>query len=312
MAERRNAANEALQGYSIRVASRLTGVSSDTLRMWERRYGFPKPERNESQVRVYTDADIERLVLIARALKAGYRSGEVIHRGSEELRSLLVTSASAEVDSDRRTPTIESLLNLLVQDNPDGLRDELRRSVALLGPKRFLTDVTAPLVEQVGIAWAAGRLAVRHEHLVSELLSSKLRLLLSAYDDRSSGPVVLLATLSEEQHGLGLDMVALYLALEGATPRLLGVNTPPDQIAEAAVALSADVVGVSISEASDLALTEAHLRRLLSSLPTRIEVWVGGKNSRKLSLRNPRVRQVSSWQELEEALARVRELSETA
>ena len=312
MAERQNAANEAPQGYSIRVASRLTGVSSDTLRMWERRYGFPKPERNESQVRVYTDADIERLVLIARALKAGYRSGEVIHRGSEELRSLLVTSASAEVDSDRRTPTIESLLNLLVQDNPDGLRDELRRSVALLGPKRFLTDVTAPLVEQVGIAWAAGRLAVRHEHLVSEVLSSKLRLLLSAYDDRSSGPVVLLATLSEEQHGLGLDMVALYLALEGATPRLLGVNTPPDQIAEAAVALSADVVGVSISEASDLALTEAHLRRLLSSLPTRIEVWVGGKNSRKLSLRNPRVRQVSSWQELEEALARVREVSDKA
>ena len=312
MAERQNAANEAPQGYSIRVASRLTGVSSDTLRMWERRYGFPKPERNESQVRVYTDADIERLALIARALKAGYRSGEVIHRGSEELRSLLVSSASAEVDNDRRTPTVESLLNLLVQDNPDGLRDELRRSVALLGPKRFLTDVTAPLVEQVGIAWAAGRLAVRHEHLVSELLSSKLRLLLSAYDDRSSGPVVLLATLSEEQHGLGLDMVALYLALEGATPRLLGVNTPPDQIAEAAVALSADVVGVSISEASDLALTDAHLRRLLSSLPTRIEVWVGGKNSRKLSLRNPRVRQVSSWQELEEALARVREVSDKA
>ena len=54
MVERQNAANEAPQGYSIRVASRLTGVSSDTLRMWERRYGFPKPERNESQVRVYT------------------------------------------------------------------------------------------------------------------------------------------------------------------------------------------------------------------------------------------------------------------
>src|SRR3954465_15629352 len=106
MVERPNAEKEAPQGYSIRVASRLTGVSSDTLRMWERRYGFPKPVRNESQVRVYTDADIERLVLISRALKAGYRSGEVIHRDSEELRSLLVASASAEVESDRRTPTI--------------------------------------------------------------------------------------------------------------------------------------------------------------------------------------------------------------
>jgi len=310
MAERPDVSDEAPQGYSIRVASRLTGVSSDTLRMWERRYGFPKPERNESQVRVYSDADIERLVLIARALKAGFRSGEVIHRGTEELRGLLISSTRAEVESDRGTPTIESLLGLLIQDDPQGLRDELRRSVALLGPKQFLTEVVAPLVEQVGVAWAAGRLAVRHEHLVSEVLSSKLRLLLSAYDDRSSRPIVLLATLSDEQHGLGLDMVALYLALEGATPRLLGVNTPPDQIAEAAVALSADVVGVSISEASDLALTEAHLRRVLSSLPNRIEIWVGGKNARKLGLRNSRIRHVVTWQELDQAVASVREASD--
>src|ERR1700712_4877125 len=93
------------QGYSIRVASRLTGVSSDTLRMWERRYGFPKPVRNASQVRVYTDADVERLVLISRPLKAGFRSGEVIHREADELRALLASSARAEVEHDRRTPT---------------------------------------------------------------------------------------------------------------------------------------------------------------------------------------------------------------
>jgi MerR family transcriptional regulator, light-induced transcriptional regulator len=278
--------------------------------MWERRYGFPKPERNEAQVRVYTDADIERLVLISRALKAGYRSGEVIHRAAEELRGLLVSSTRGEPESDRRTPTIESLLSLLVQDDPNGLRDELRQSVALLGPKQFLIEVAAPLVEQVGAAWAAGRLAVRHEHLISEVLSSKLRSLLSAYDDSSASPVVLLATLSDEQHGLGLDMVALYLALEGATPRLLGVNTPADQIAEAAVALSADVVGVSISEASDLALTDINLRRVLSALPSRIELWVGGRNARKLSTRNSRICHVITWQDVDEAVARVREAAE--
>jgi len=307
MVQRRNSVNGAAPGYSIRVASRLTGVSSDTLRMWERRYGFPKPERNESQVRVYTDADIERLVLISRALKAGFRSGEVIHRGPAELRGLLATSAHSELENDRHTPSIESLLALLLQDNPEGLRDELRRSVALHGPKQFLTDVAAPLVEQVGLAWATGRIAVRHEHLLSQVLSNKLRELLAAYDARSSGPVVLLTTLSDEQHGLGLEMVALYLALEGATPRLLGVNTPPDQIAEAAVALSADVVGVSISEASDLALTEAHLRRVLGSLPNRIALWVGGKQARKLTLRHSRVRQVVTWSDLDEAVARFRE-----
>lgn len=307
MVEHQDSEAETPQGYSIRVASRLTGVSSDTLRMWERRYGFPKPLRNESQVRVYTDADIERLVFISRALKAGFRAGEVIHRSIDELRGLLVTSARAEPDTDPPTPTIESLFGRLMADDPAGLRDELRRSVSLLGPKLFLTDVAAPLVEHVGVAWAAGRIAVRHEHLISEVLSSKLRLLLSAYDDRATKPVVLLATLSDEQHGLGLDMVALYLALEGATPRLLGVNTPPDQIAEAAVALKADVVGVSISEASDLPATEGHLRRVLGSLPNSMEVWLGGRNARKVTLRDARLRQVITWNDLDQAVSRKRE-----
>lgn len=303
MAERHDATKQATRGYSIRVASRLTGVPSDTLRMWERRYGFPRPQRNGAQVRVYTDSDIERLVLVSRALKAGFRSGEVIHRDSGDLRALLVSSAQVEPGSDRDTPTIESLLERLIEDDPKGLRDELRRSVAVLGPKRFLTQIAAPLVEQVGAAWAAGRIAVRHEHLLSEVLSSKLSSLLSAYEDRTSGARVLLTTFSDEQHGLGLSMVALYLALAGITPQLLGVSTPPDQIAEAALALSADVVGVSISEAADLSATEAGLRRILAALPNRIQIWVGGKKARQLGLPSPRVKQVIDWADLDEAIA---------
>ncbi len=298
--------SEALPGYSIRVASRLTGVSPDTLRMWERRYGFPKPLRNGSQVRVYTDADIERLVLVSRALKAGFRSGEVIHRGVEELRNILANSARIETENEQRTPTIDSLLARLMADDPDGLRDELRRSVALFGPRQFLTDVAAPLVERVGEAWAAGRIAIRHEHLLSEVLSGQLRLLSSAYDDRLSGPVALLAGFTDEQHGLGLHMVALYLALEGITTRLLGVNTPPDQVAEAAVALSVQVVGVTISSSSDIAVTEGHLRRLLSALPADMPVWLGGRNARKIALNDARLQQVVTWAEVDLAVVRMR------
>ena len=296
---------EILQGYSIRVASRLTGISSDTLRMWERRYGFPKPARNDSQVRVYTDADIERLVLISRTLKAGFRSGEVIHRSTEELRALLATSARAEAN-EPLTPTLDSLIERLTADDPDGLRDELRQSVALLGPRQFLIEVAAPLVQRVGEEWADGRIGVRHEHLASEVLASQLRLLLSAYEDRAVGPVALLAGFTDEKHSLGIHMVALYLALAGVTPRVLGVNTPPDQVAEAAVALSAQVIGITISASSEIAVTDAQLRHLLAALPNEMEVWLGGSNARKVALRDPRLHQVVSWPEVDRAVARLR------
>jgi len=280
--------------------------------MWERRYGFPKPARNVSQVRVYTDADIERLILVSRALKAGFRAGEVIHREPAELRALLTNSAQAQLSALRESPTIDSLLRSLIADDAGALRTGLRQAVATLGPRQFVLDVAGPLCEQVGEAWAAGRIGVRHEHLLSEALSTQLRLLLSAYEVESTGPVILLSTLSREQHGLGLEMAALYLALEGATPRLLGVDTPPDQIVEAAAALGARVVGLSVSEAADAAATLEHLRWMLAELPAGIEVWLGGKAARHLEAQHERLHRVVTWNDVDRELGRIRRIDSAA
>lgn len=293
-------------GYSIRVASRLTGLSADTLRMWERRYGFPKPARNDAQVRVYSDADVERLILVSRALKAGFRAGEVIQRDAAELRALLASSVQSQVSAQRESPTIAALLNALRVDDAASVRTGLRQAVATLGPRQFLIDVAGPLVEQVGEAWASGRLNVRHEHLISEALSTQLRLLLSAYESDAPGPVFVLATLSHEQHGLGLEMAALYLALQGASPRLLGVDTPPDQIVEAAVALGARVVGVGVSAASDRDATVEHVRWMLGELPQPIDVWLGGKAAASLKLNHARLREITTWGDVDRELGLLR------
>ena len=64
---------EPLAGASIRVVANRTGIAADTLRVWERRYGFPKPERRPGGSRIYSEDDIARLRLLARALEAGFR-----------------------------------------------------------------------------------------------------------------------------------------------------------------------------------------------------------------------------------------------
>lgn len=301
------ASDEAKPGYSIRVASRLTGVSSDTLRMWERRYGFPKPARNGSQVRVYSDADIERLILVSRALKTGFRAGEVIHRSIEELRDALANSAKVErAEETQQSPTIIGLLEYLRDDDAAGLRNALRQAVATLGTRQFLLNVAGPLVQMVGDYWAIGRLQVRHEHLLTATLSTQLRLLLSAYETDTRPPTIVLAALSQEQHGLGLEMAALFLALEGATPRLIGVDTPRDQIVEAAVALRADVVGLSVSQSANPTTTAEHVRWMLSRLPANIEIWLGGRASPLLGLSQERLYQTVTWEDTLIELNRVR------
>ncbi len=291
-------------GYSIRVASRLTGLSADTLRMWERRYGFPSPKRNDSKIRVYSKDDVERLTLVSRAQKAGYRAGEVIHKSKEELRALLVDAITVDDPSQGHTPSVSSLVQTLHRNDADGLRTELRSAVATLGPKRFLVDVAGPLLERVGEEWALRRLDIRHEHLISEALTTQLRLLLSAYEGTTQPPVVLLSTLPEEQHGLGLEMVALYCAIAGATPRLLGVDTPVDQIIEAARALRVDAVGVSVSRGANLATATAHLGMILEALPPRVELWAGGTRAKDLQLPHPAFKRVVRWTDLDRELSR--------
>jgi DNA-binding transcriptional MerR regulator/methylmalonyl-CoA mutase cobalamin-binding subunit len=292
-------------GYSIRVVSRLTGISSDTLRMWERRYGFPKPDRNAIGVRVYAQEHVERLLLVARALKAGYRAGEVIHRSRDDLGDLLATAAGTSLETSSTPASVQAMIAALERTDMDAVRVQLRSAVAALGPKGFLSEVAGPLVEHVGEAWATRRLDVLHEHLLSEALETQIKLLTAAYEGTTRGPVVLLATLPGELHGLGLQMAALYLAISGMTPRVLGVDTPPDQIVAAARSLGARAVGISVSAGSDLAAAATHVSWLLQELGEHVEVWAGGKRARNLNVTSPRFFRVATWPDLDARLERM-------
>jgi MerR family transcriptional regulator, light-induced transcriptional regulator len=288
------------RGYSIRVASRLTGISADKLRIWERRYGFPSPVRTATGLRVYTDDDVQRLLLVARAMEAGYRAGDAIAESPEKLKRVVSEAAEPRDSQPAAVVDVQEFLRMLRADEIEPLRDGLRQAVASLGPKRFVTDVAAPLVQATGDAWHDGRITVRHEHLLSATLSTQLRLLLAAYEQPRGGPVILLTTLPHEQHGLGIEMAALYLALNGFTIRMLGVDTPIAEVVEAALGLRADVVGISVSTAADPRATGTALRSLLGKLPGHVELWLGGRAVASLTLDDARVRRATTWAEVDE------------
>jgi MerR family transcriptional regulator, light-induced transcriptional regulator len=297
-------ANVPARAYSIRVASRLTGFPADTLRMWERRYGFPRPERTGGGSRTYSEEDIELLHMIARALGAGYRPGEIVGKGRAEIEDILsqVSPAQPEPQLDGALPTVRSLVRHLSADDPTALAAEMRRAALQLGPSRFLADIAQPFTTTVGELWEQGKLEVHHEHLASAVLTTLLRLLLSTSEDGMGRPAVLLATLPTEHHGLGLEMIALYLAVHRATPRLLGVNTPRAQVVKAARALQVDAVGLTITPCSDIASTEEDIRWMLSELPRRVQIWIGGDGASRISISDPGLKTVTSFDGVDAAL----------
>jgi len=286
----------------------MTGISPETLRMWERRYGIPSPARSDTGIRTYSDGDLERLRLIAKAIEVGYRPREVVPASVSRLRTI---TAEASTWPARAVPratggdagTAGDVLAALEAYDVTRIETMLRRRSTALGARRFVVDLAAPLVQRVGERWEQGTIDVRHEHVFSEILTAHLHALRAQCTVRDGAARVLLATLPNELHGLGMEMVALYLAAQGVDARVLGVNTPPREIARAAQALGADAVGVSISSSAEAPDVARSIDEILPELPRRVPLWLGGEGAQKVRKRLPGVQQVPTWKTLDEAVA---------
>jgi DNA-binding transcriptional MerR regulator len=297
--------------HTIRVVAERTGLEMGTLRAWERRYGFPRPQRRAgSNRRLYSDADVMRLIAVQRTLEQGYRVGDVIAKGVDELEDLArgLKGRSPASGAAAFAPTLpDELLDLLAHEQLSELEIRLRSSAASLGPRRFVTDLAHPFAVNVGQAWADGRLSIRHEHLATECLVTQIRQMLASYQDLRGSPSVLLATFPGEPHTLPLQLIALYLVVAGAKPRLLGGSTPAREIAECARMLDVDAVGVAITLSSEGNQVAKDVVTLRLGLDSRVPLWLGGSGARNLDGRHEGTRVLTSWDAIDRAVVECRE-----
>lgn len=269
---------------SIGALSRATGIPVETLRTWENRYGFPIPERKPSGHRVYPLDAVPRLNRIAEAIAAGHRPGQVVGASDEDLSRLIATtsaSSAPEAPAFVVPAGVDELLELVHTFDADRLTRVLMTDWARLDPVRFLDERIAPLVRAVGEAWATGKLGIRHEHFLSERVEDLTRTLRLRFEERASGPSIVLSSLPGETHGLGIQMAALVVAASGWTTVCLGPDMPVTEIAEIAHDVDAQAVGVSISIATKGAASATGLRRLRELLRPEIALIAGGDGAPK-------------------------------
>ncbi len=269
--------------WPMGAVTKRTGIGEHTLRAWERRFGFPRPHRLPSGHRRYTPEQVERLLMIQDALRAGYRAGDVVPLQPQRLEELL-RAAGRPISTLADTPSewVEEILRESLRFDRQAVEAHLLQAAATTGARRFLTDYVAPLLTVVGEAWERGDLAVRHEHFLSEVLEDVLRGLRDALEPGASGRPVVLATLPGERHVLGLHLAALVTAAAGRTVRMLGPDTPIAEITETAVAVNAAAVGLSISLHQAGEATNEAVVRLRGLLPPAVPLWLGGGGAPRL------------------------------
>jgi len=268
------------QLYSIGVVERDTGIGRDTLRVWERRYGFPEPVRSEKGERKYSEKQLRQLQRIRRLLDQGMRPGKLLPLGEEgldELEASLQSEQSVQLEQ-----TVSELIEAIHSADAELLESLLQRQYQQQGMQGFILKTVVPLLNTVGEFWARGKLQIFQEHFLSQQLIRFLNTEIAKLQRHARKPRVLLATLPGEEHTLGLLMVAAMLSSHGVSIINIGAEVPMDQIGHAVEQFNVDIVGITFSGAYQYKNIRPHLIELRELIPDDIEIWTGGEGVRRL------------------------------
>ncbi|SHJ04525.1 DNA-binding transcriptional regulator, MerR family [Malonomonas rubra DSM 5091] len=261
---------------TIQQLSQEIGIGIDTLRIWERRYGFPVPDRDARGHRSYSLQQVEELRVVKTLQSLGQRPGKIFSLTPAQRRELLSELSAQGFPQDR------GLQKLVYQMRPGEIGSEMSRQLDALDLVNFIHQYAVPLLQLLDHGWNSGQLSIAREHLISDQLEALLRTRLSG-SSTGSDPSILFLTLSGERHKLGLLLAAVLFEQAGLPAIWLSEELPLSEVP--ALAQELEVVAVALSFSGHYSARQAkqNLSSLRKSLDPAIKIIAGGHAVRQFT-----------------------------
>lgn len=251
--------------YTVNEVEERTKVPASTLRQWERRYGFPMPERSDSGYRLYSERDLQQI----EAMKRHIEDGVPASRAADLVQQLGVVSKGPRPAKDLRDELVSALVAL------DDVRadDILSEAHALHSVETVMLELLRSAMVEIGQRWHDGKIRTTTEHFASQYVQGRLRTLLGLAPKLNKSSSVIIACAPGDQHELGALILAVMLRRTGYRVYYLGANTPVEDLADMVDAVEpiALMVSASVKESvSHLLAEREHFQRM------KTEVIFGG------------------------------------
>lgn len=273
------------RGHPIQVVARSTGLSTDVIRAWEKRYHVVTPVRSPSGRRLYSDADIERLRLLARASLAGHNIGQIAGLDGRALaklvNDLVGVSAAGEARESTERGCMAACLEAVRAFDVVALEAELRRAAVALSAEAFIDTLVVPLHSTVINSARTGTLHTAHEHVVDAVLRRVLERIVDVATSSLAPPDLIVGTPLGQPREYGALVVAATAAVEGWRPLNVGAGLSAEAIAEATVNTNARAVAISLGELTTDRAIPRELRRLRTLLATSVPILIEGAQDSK-------------------------------
>ena len=264
--------------YRVGMVSKLTGLSTHTLRMWEKRYAAVTPKRTEAGGRLYTDADVERLRLLHGLVERGHSIGGIATLPDVDLRhmSAAFPPPASEAPTHHLPEVRERVMEAIERLQVNEAEQMLSRAALSTEPVEFLKQIVGPILVEVGERWDSGELRIAHEHACSAVMRGLLFSLMRLYPATDATRRVVVATPAGEDHELGALMVSMLAAMHGWRVLYLGPDLPAAEIAYAVEETEAELLMLSVANL-DEAASRHELGGSESALPRRVRFMAGGR-----------------------------------
>ncbi|MBW6460209.1 MAG: MerR family transcriptional regulator [Bacteroidales bacterium] len=263
--------------YSIKDLERITGVKAHTIRIWEKRYRIVEPQRTDSNIRLYCDNDVKKLMNVSILLRHGYKISRLAGLDQQELSKKIM---EVSMVSNGCESQIENMVVSMIEMDESRFEKILNQAIIKEGFENTVFKILYPFFERIGVLWQTGSINPAHEHFITNLVKQKIYV---AIDNISATPgpdakKFLLFLPEWEQHDLGLLVYDYLIKSSGHKVIYLGQNVPEEDIYAVSDFLKPDYLFIGFSNSVQKEKLESYIGRLSERYPT-IKILITGQQT---------------------------------
>lgn len=212
-----------MNSFTIKDIENLSGIKAHTIRIWEQRYSFLKPQRSDTNIRNYSNEELKVILNIALLNRHGYKISHIDKMTAAEMKQkILLLNPLAQQER-----IVNALIQQMIDFEMDAFESTLEKYISSHGIEKTIMQIVFPFLEKVGILWMTNHIIPAQEHLVSNIIRQKIINGIETVQPLiKSSESILLFLPENEHHELGLLFMHYMLKSRGLNVIYLGANIP--------------------------------------------------------------------------------------
>lgn len=258
--------------------AKMTGLSKENLRVWEKRYRLISPQRGSNRYRLYSEEDVDLLKYLISEINLGQSIGELASLGRDEIlnRMRQEKAQAPKAEILEHDPLIGELEKFLLAIDRAAFEKRLNEILALLPFDVVFQRVLVPLQIRIGELWFDEKIGVAVEHYVTTQVKQKLFAAMNMTSSQN-GPKIVIACPPWELHEIGAQMVAYHCSTLGCQAILLGANLPLEDLIHFCTNTNPDGLVLSFTSPIGENRGKIFFAEIVKNISPLYPVWVGGQ-----------------------------------